>query len=171
MTRCVKMVVPQIPLKIFSRPICQNANKFGLHHYGTVGMLIILWKLWGSCDQKCVKMANWSSVWKNRINSFKNLLFQTHPSECYQIWVTTLGQGLDTLWRSCQSYVRKCVKIAVLANFLENRVNSFKNLPHQTHQSKFYHIWIPALGEGPGYRSSGPIFWGGYFVGSRENII
>ena len=34
---------------------------------------------------------------KNHINSFKNLPLQTHQSECYQIWVTTLGHGPDKL--------------------------------------------------------------------------
>ena len=28
------------------------------------------------------------------INFFKNLL-QTYQSECYQIWLTTLGMGMD----------------------------------------------------------------------------
>ena len=28
------------------------------------------------------------------VNSFENLLLQTHQSESYQIWVTTLSQGV-----------------------------------------------------------------------------
>ena len=83
------------------------------------------------------------------LNFFKKFLLQTHQSECHQIWVTTLGQGLDVkLQRSCQSHDWKCVKMADSLKILENRVNSFINLPHQTHQSEFYHIWVTALGQG-----------------------
>ena len=44
----------------------------------------------------CVKMAAFVNYWENHVNSFKNLL-QSHQSECYQIWVTALGQGPDKL--------------------------------------------------------------------------
>ena len=76
-------------------------------------MLIILWKSCDSHDRKCVKMADLVNFWENRINSFRNLLLQTHQSECYQIWVPTLGQGHDVKSRrSCWSRSRKCVKMA-----------------------------------------------------------
>ena len=94
----------------------------------------------------------WPEVCQNggRANSFKNLLLQTHLSECYQIWVTSLGHGHDVkLRRSCRSYDRKCVKMADLVKFLENHVNSFKHLPHQTDQSEFYQSWVATLGQGP----------------------
>ena len=58
----------------------------------------------------------WLEVCQNggHTNSFKNLL-QTHQSECFQIWVPTLGQGTDVkLRRSCRSHDRKCVKMAVV---------------------------------------------------------
>ena len=111
--KCVKMAVAQIPSKTsFSRPTCQNAKKFGMQHYGRVGILIILWKSCRSCDKKCVKMADLVNFWENCINSFHNLLLQTHLSECYQIWVTSLGQGHDVkLRRSCRSHDGKCVKM------------------------------------------------------------
>ena len=55
------------------------------------------------------------SVYENRINSFKNLLLQTHQSDCYQIWVTTLGQGPDKLpvqW-SYFCYVVPCIVVLI----------------------------------------------------------
>ena len=137
----------QIPSKIFCRRTCQNANKFGLQHYDRVGMLIILWKSCGSHDQKCVKMADLVNYWEHCINAFKNHLLQTHPSECYQIWVSTFGQGLDVkLQRSCLSHDRKCIKMADFIKILENRVNTFKNHPPQTHQLEFHQTWVTALG-------------------------
>ena len=63
-------------------------------------------------------------------------------SECYQIWVTILGQGRDVkLQRSSRSHDRKYVKMADLVNF-------FKNLLFQIHQSEHYQIWVSTLGQG-----------------------
>ena len=62
-------------------------------------------KLQRSCqshDRKCVRMADFVNFWENRINSFKNLPLQTHQSECYQIWVKTLGQDPVFLWFCCK---------------------------------------------------------------------
>ena len=101
------------------------------------------------CDRKCVKMADFINFWENRINSFKNLLLQTHQSKCYQILVATLGQDRDVkVWRSCRSRDRKCNKMADFVNFWENRINSFKNIPLQTHQSECFQIWVTTLGQG-----------------------
>ena len=82
------------------------------------------------------------------VHFFKNLLLQTHQSECYLIWVTTLGQGRDVeLLKSCRSHDQKCVKMANLVNFGENRINSFNNLLFQTHQSECYQMWVTTLGQ------------------------
>ena len=44
-----------------------------------------------------MKMVDLVNVWENHIHSFKNLPLQTHQSEWYQIWVTTIGQGHEKL--------------------------------------------------------------------------
>ena len=44
----------------------------GPHGSGTVNL----------SDRKCVKMADFVNFGKNCVNSFKNLLLQTHQSEC-----------------------------------------------------------------------------------------
>ena len=86
----------------------------------------------------------------SRANSFQNLRLQTHQSECYQIWVATLAQGRDVkLWRPCWSHDHKCLKMADLVDVWENHVNSFKNLPLQTHQSEWHQILVTKLGPGP----------------------
>ena len=90
------------------------------------------------------------------VNSFKNLL-QTHQSDCFQIWVTTLGQGRNVkLRRSCPWCDRKCVKMADLVNFWKNCVNSFKNLLLKTQQSECYQIGVTALGQGPDVKLQRP---------------
>jgi len=87
-------------------------------------------------------MADLIHFWENRVNSFKNILLQTHQSdECDQIWVTRLGRGPDVkLQRPCWSPDRKCVKMAV--------TNSFQNLLLLTHQSECNHFGVATLGQG-----------------------
>ena len=83
------------------------------------------------------------------VHFFKNLLLQTYQSECYPIWVPTLGQGRDVkLQKPCRSHDQKCVKMADFVNFGGNRVNSFKNLLLQIYQLKCYQILVPILGQG-----------------------
>ena len=95
-------------------------------------------------------MANLINFWENHINSFKNLHLQTQQSECYQIWVTILGQGHDVkLQRLCRTHDWKCVKMADLVNVWENHIHSFKNLPLQTHQSECNQIWVTTIGQDP----------------------
>ena len=38
-----------------------------------------------SHDQKCVKMVDFVKIWKNHVNSFKNLLLQTNQSDALPI--------------------------------------------------------------------------------------
>ena len=66
-------------------------------------MLIILWKSSGSRDQKCVKMAIFVNIWENRINTFQNLLLQTHnfilaPK---QYFGDVLSNILLRIWKPC----------------------------------------------------------------------
>ena len=90
-------------------------------------------------------------------------------SECYQIWVTTFGQGPDVkLLRSCWSHDQKCVKMADFVNFWESHVNSFKNLSLQTHQSEFYQIRVTTLGQGSEKRQ---VLWSYFLVWLPEGGI
>jgi len=101
-----------------------------------------------SCDRKCQN--------GGRVNSFQNLLFQTHQLECYKILVTTLGQGGDVkLRKSRRSCDRKCAEMAIWVNFGENRQNFFKNIILQTHQSECFQIWVTTLDQ----VHIGPIFF------------
>ena len=101
-----------------------------------------------SCDRKCQN--------GGRVNSFQNLLFQTHQLECYKILVTTLGQGRDVKFRkSHRSCERKCAEMTIWVNFGENRKNFFKNIILQTHQSECFQIWVTTLDQ----VHIGPIFF------------
>jgi len=108
-------------------------------------MVEVMWIAW---PQVCQNI--FLNFWENRINFFQNLLLQTQLSECNQIWVALLGKGRDVkLWRSCQLLEKKCGKMADMVKYLESLLNSFKNLPHQTHQSEFYQIWVTASDQSP----------------------
>ena len=138
----ISIVIAPCPSVSFFDFSGQTAGPIWLKFCSNVSLLTANRNCKPRSSHMCLRRSKWPTV-----NFFKNLIFQKHQSECYLIWVTTLGQGRDIKLRSCRSHDRNCVKMADFVNFWENRINSFKNLLLQTHQSECYQIWVTTLGQ------------------------